>query len=86
MFIYDAIMAFSDWMWSLPMLVILIGGGIWLTFACDFVQVKHFWACMRHTFGTMFSKDNSAVGGISGFQAVTAYLANTIGTGNIVES
>ena len=81
--IYDAIMAFSNWMWSLPVLVILIGGGIWLTVACDFVQIKHFGTAMKATIGSAFKK-KSDKDKISGFQAVTACLANTLGTGNIV--
>ena len=28
MAIYNAIMAFTGWMWTLPMLIVLIGGGL----------------------------------------------------------
>jgi len=42
MAIYNAIMAFTGWMWTLPMLIVLIGGGLVITVACDFVQIKHF--------------------------------------------
>lgn len=81
--VYNAIMAFSDWMWNLPVLIILIGGGIWLTAACDFVQIKHFGTAMKKTIGGSFKKNNDK-NTVSGFQAVTACLANTLGTGNIV--
>ena len=40
--IYNGIMGFTSWMWSLPLLIILMGGGLIITVACDFVQFKHF--------------------------------------------
>lgn len=39
--IYNAIEAFTNWAWSWPVLVVLIGGGIVMTIATDFVQFKH---------------------------------------------
>lgn len=79
----DLIMRFTNWMWSWPVLVILIGGGIYLTIVCDFIQIKHFAFAMKKTFGCLFAKrdDKSK---ISGRQTAVACLANTIGTGNIV--
>lgn len=84
MFIYNAISAFTTWAWSLPVLIILIGGGLWLTFALDFVQIRHFSAMMKETIGGTFKKSESGTGKISSFQALTAALAAVLGTGNIV--
>jgi AGCS family alanine or glycine:cation symporter len=85
MAVYNAIMAFTNWMWSFPVLIILIGGGIWLTVACDFIQFKHFGYVMKRTIGAVFrSRKEKEKGKVTGFQAVTACLANTIGTGNII--
>jgi len=81
--IYNAIMAFTDWGWGLPILIILIGGGIWLTIACDFVQFKHLGKMFKMTIGEAFKPGRDKTK-ITGFQAVTAALAATIGTGNIV--
>ena len=74
---------FVNWMWGVPMLIVLIGGGIAITVACDFVQVKHLGASLKHAWNTAFHSKKGE-GEIDGFQAVTAALANTIGTGNIV--
>lgn len=85
MAIYNAIMNFKNWMWGLPVLLILIGGGIWLTIACDFVQIKHFGFAMKKTIiATIRGDKDKDKNKVSGYQAVTACLANTIGTGNIV--
>lgn len=79
---YNAVSAFTNWAWSLPVLIVLIGGGIYLTVMCDFVQFKHFGAAMKQVFGNMFKGSNGSK--ISGWQAVTAALSATLGTGNIV--
>ncbi|MCD8010129.1 MAG: amino acid carrier protein [Lachnospiraceae bacterium] len=82
MIIYNAIMTFTDWMWTLPLLILLIGGGLVITIACDFVQIKHFGFMLRTTLSG--GSKSSGEGQISGLQAMIATLANTIGTGNIV--
>lgn len=81
--VYSLIMEFTNWAWSLPILIVLIGGGIWLTIACDFVQFKHFGKMFKMTIGEAF-KPSQDKHKITGFQAVTAALAATLGTGNIV--
>lgn len=83
MSIYNAIMDFTNWGWSLPILIVLIGGGIWLTVACDFIQFKHFGKMIKLTIGQALKSDNDK-NKISSLQAVTAALAATLGTGNIV--
>lgn len=84
MFIYNAVSAFTNWAWSLPVLIVLIGGGLWLTIACDFVQFKHLGTVLKSTVGSMFNKGAKDHSKISGLQAVTAALSATLGTGNIV--
>ncbi|MDD6155240.1 MAG: amino acid carrier protein [Eubacteriales bacterium] len=82
MSIYKAISTLTTWLWSFPVLVFLIGGGLYLTVRNDFVQIKHFKAAMSQVFGNMFKGGNGDK--ISGWQAVTAALSATLGTGNIV--
>lgn len=82
MAIYNAIMAFTNWMWTFPILALLIGGGIVITVACDFVQIKHFGHMLKVTFGD--AAHNKSDDGISSWSAMIATLANTIGTGNII--
>ncbi len=82
--IYNGIMSFTAWMWSLPVVLILIGGGLIITVACDFVQIKHFGFMLKKTFSSTRNGNNRSGDGISGVQAMVATLANTIGTGNIV--
>lgn len=80
--ILNAILSFTEWMWNFPLLIILIGGGIAITIACDFVQVKRFKFMLKKTFGSQ--RKSKSAGKVSGLQTMLATLANTIGTGNIV--
>ena len=40
MAIYSFFEVICNWLWSLPVLIVLIGGGIYLTLRCDFVQFR----------------------------------------------
>lgn len=83
MLIYDALVAFANWVWGLPMLVWLVLGGIILTFYINGVQFRKFLYIMRNTIGSAFYQEGKD-GKITGYQALTAALASTLGTGNIV--
>lgn len=79
----NAIINFSNWLWGIPMLVILVGGSLFLTIKLGFFQFKYFPFAMRETFGKIFAKAEGE-GTVSPFQAATAALASTIGASNIV--
>ncbi len=73
--------------WGLPMVILMIGTGIFLTFLTKGVIFTKFRIVMRYTTKTLFRKvDKSQVeeGTITPFQAVCTALAATVGTGNIV--
>jgi amino acid carrier protein len=73
--------------WGIPMLVLIIATGIYMTVGTGFFQVKRAKHVSRETFLAIFrkksvtkTKDKKA---ISQFQALSTALAATIGTGNI---
>ncbi len=77
---------FHDWvnwlngyLWGPPMLVLLFGTHLFLTFRLRFIQ-KHTWTAIKLS----VSKDSGGEGDVSQFGALTTALAATIGTGNIV--
>ena len=57
MFIYNAVLAFNSWIWGIPILIILIGGGLYLSFITGFVQIRHFPTIIKSTVGSMFNKE-----------------------------
>jgi len=68
----------SDWAWGPPMLILLMGTHLFLTFRLRFVQ-RYLGKAIKMS----FSKGEGE-GDISHFGALTTALAATIGTGNIV--
>jgi AGCS family alanine or glycine:cation symporter len=73
--------------WGPPMLILIVGTGIFLTIMLKFMQVSKIKTWWKATFGFVFSKrirEKSAGSNITPFQAVSTALASTVGTGNIV--
>lgn len=69
--------------WGLPMILLLLGGGIYLTFRLGFIQFRHLPHILKQTFGKIFSKSDGQ-GTVTPFQATTSALASTMGAANIV--
>ena len=68
-------------MWGPATIVILVGTGIFLTFRLGFIQLHQFKHAVDLVRGKYDRKDDP--GEISHFQALSAALSATIGTGNI---
>ncbi|MCG3087981.1 alanine/glycine:cation symporter family protein [Sporosarcina cyprini] len=73
----------SNFIWGIPIIAILIGGGIILTVRLGFFQFRYFPHIMKQTFGKIFSKSEGN-GTLTPFQATTSALASTMGAANIV--
>ena len=73
----------ANFVWGLPMLFILVGGGIFLTIRLGFFQFVKFPYICKQTFGKMFKKTEGE-GTVSAFGAACAALASSIGAANIV--
>lgn len=69
----------NDYLWGIPMIVLLFGTHIFLTVRTGFIQRKTFTAIKLSV-----TKDPDSHGDISQFGALTTALASTIGTGNII--
>lgn len=69
----------NNYLWGIPMIVLLFGTHIFLTFRTGIIQRKIFKGIRLSV-----TKDPDAQGDISQFGALTTALASTIGTGNIV--
>ena len=70
----------SSIVWGAPMLVLLVGTGIYLTIILKGMQ---FWA-LPHAMKLIFHKEHDGEGEISHFAALMTALAATVGIGNIV--
>lgn len=69
--------------WGIPMMILIVGTGIFLTYGTKFLQFVKFPYILKETLGRLFEKKESKDGAISPMQALTTALAATVGTGNI---
>ncbi|EGL54129.1 MULTISPECIES: alanine/glycine:cation symporter family protein [Methylophaga] len=70
----------SGWVWGPPMLILLVGTGLYLTVMLKGLQFR----ALGHALKLVFHKEDKADGDISHFAALTTALAATVGIGNIV--
>ncbi|WP_024772732.1 alanine/glycine:cation symporter family protein [Aquimarina macrocephali] len=77
----DFIAGFSSWVWDWPLLVLLIGGGVFFLIYSRFTPFFYF----KHAINVLRGKyDNEdAPGQLSHFQALSSAIAATVGMGNI---
>lgn len=71
----------SGYVWGVPLLVLLVGTGIFLTIRLKLIQVFMLPHALRETF---IKPKKNETGDVSHFQALMIALAATIGTGNII--
>ncbi len=69
----------SNWVWGIPLLVLLFGTHLFLTFRLRFIQ-----RFIGKAIKLSFQRKIEGEGDVSHFGALTTALAATIGTGNIV--
>ena len=82
MVILQAIQDFGNWFWGIPILILIGGGGLFLTIYLGFPQIRHFGYAMSQTFGKMFAKKEE--GKVRPISAAFASLACAVGASNIV--
>ncbi|MEC3908551.1 alanine/glycine:cation symporter family protein [Tamlana sp. 2201CG12-4] len=77
----ELIKMFSNYAWGLPLVVLLIGGGLCLLIVSRFLPFRF----LGHAIQILRGKydDPDATGQISHFKALTTALSSTIGMGNI---
>lgn len=74
--------AVDSFIWGPPLLILLVGTGVYFTFRLGLIQFRHLPTALK----MVFSKDKSSdkQGDVSSFAALCTALSATIGTGNIV--
>ena len=69
--------------WGIPMLALLVGGGIIFTMLTRGVQFRKFFYAIQNTLFKVFTRVEAGEGEMTPFQAMSTALAGTVGTGNI---
>ena len=80
-FLDDFLIKFVDFMWGTPLLVLILGGGLYFTLYSKLIPFKY----LKHAIDILFGKyDNkNDPGRIPHYQALSSALASTVGMGNI---
>lgn len=83
--ITEIFQAIDSFVWGPPLLILLVGTGIYLTLRLKCLQVTRLPLALKYVFGKDEEEhDDKAVGDVSSFGALCTALSATIGTGNIV--
>ncbi len=78
----DSLLAdLSTFMWGPPLLILLLGGGLFFTFFCRFIPFRYFGHAIQILRGKYDTGDEP--GDIPHYQALSSALASTVGMGNI---
>ncbi|MBR1660077.1 MAG: sodium:alanine symporter family protein [Oscillospiraceae bacterium] len=77
--------ALNSLVWGPATVVLLLATGLYLSLRCGFPQLRHLGLILRQTAGSLLHRTSGGGDGrnLSPFQAMTAALAGTVGTGNI---
>ncbi len=82
-----ALLAFNDWLngivWGPPMLILIVGVGLYFTLRLRFLQFTQFGRACREIWHKIRYVDEKDKGDISPFKALTTAIASTVGVGNI---
>lgn len=78
---FNAVVATIDsYVWGLPLIILILTGGIWLSIRTGFLQFRHLGLALKW----MVHNEEEGEGEVSSFAALCTALSATIGTGNIV--
>ncbi len=72
----------AAFMWGLPLVILLVGGGLFFVFHSRFLPYRYLKHAVDITSGK-FSEEEKAPGDLTHFQALTVALSGTLGLGNI---
>lgn len=76
----DILVSVDNFVWGIPLMVLILCGGIMLTLRLGFLQLRKLPLALKW----MIKNEEDAIGEISSFSALCTALSATIGTGNIV--
>ncbi|MEO6353164.1 MAG: alanine:cation symporter family protein, partial [Burkholderiaceae bacterium] len=79
----DLINTINGIVWGLPMIILILGTGLYLQFRLGFMPIRKIVQGLRMIWNSR-TPDAAAKGEISPFAALMTALSATVGTGNIV--
>lgn len=74
------LVAVDDWVWGIPLIVLILSVGLFLTVRLNLLQVFHLKKALKY----MLKNEEDGEGEVTSFGALCTALSATVGTGNIV--
>lgn len=80
---HNTLVTIDNFIWGPPLLILLVGTGIYFTFRLRIFQLRHLPTALKMVFSKE-ENESKGKGDVSSFAALCTALSATIGTGNIV--
>lgn len=83
---FDKLVSITEFLWGTPLMILMVGVGLYLTIGTGFFQIRKFGTVLKKTVGEVFKKDSDSSQGegqLKPYQALSTVLASTVGSGNI---
>ncbi len=77
----ELIVDFANWIWGIPLLILLMGGGSFFLFYSRLLPFKYFGHAIKVLTGRYDNPEEK--GEINHYEALSTHLASTVGMGNI---
>lgn len=83
----NILQAMVDFLWGLPLIIVILFTGLYITLRSGFFQIRFFGHIMKNTLGKIFTKKNKeeakGKGILSPLEAVSTAIGGSVGVGNI---
>ncbi len=73
------------WLWGVPLIVTILGTGLYFTISTGFFQFAKFGHIMKKTFGDLLKRDSGEgkSGLLTSYEAISVAIGGSVGVGNI---
>ncbi len=82
----DIVGTLVDWLWGMPLIVTILGVGVFLTLSTGFFQFTNIKHIYNETLGKLFKREeeeSKGEGVLSPFEAIAIAVGTTVGVGNV---
>ena len=57
---FDKLVSITEFLWGTPLMILMVGVGLYLTIGTGFFQIRRFGTVLKKTIGEVFQKENEA--------------------------
>ena len=60
---FDKLVSITEFLWGTPLMILMVGVGLYLTIGTGFFQIRKFGTVLKKTVGEVFKKDSDSAQG-----------------------